>query len=512
MDSTGIDKLDALERPETPPQSTTTKSSLVSAFFARGPTHTSRSSTSTTSLTSSPLPRDSFDLYASRLGRVTEEPPEKGDIDGYTLVDCGCVSENGASYDQFFHCDRLHDFPGKASLEVYSLGEQLSSSVAPTSRTQAKRLRSDDHTPSTISNRLSRVSSSLQRRWRNRTGPGPQLSVITHIVAAGPRSESVASSRVVSPASSAISRYENGLPPSPVAASLAEALRVSTTDIHQSPHHEPDEPLQATTPLLPPAFSDLALAGSPLYDSPVQSPSIAPTQPFLNCPRHIESSTVTSLPSPPLSNKPSVVSMRQGSRTNTGATVANADIPPLCLIDEVNDPWAQSLGHANFSIHPEPYFPEHVDLESYQEFRANWDQARTNYTKHLARTIEHNGATSKVSKLTKEKWAAIDTKWKDYNESLTITLSPVLKKLSNSDSDMPDSQASTVLEKPPSHIVIPAIHDKGGKFPELGDSDIVGPMAVAPAKSPDLTTPPTTPTSPRRRHLLKFFTDMLKGT
>ncbi|RMZ77375.1 hypothetical protein DV737_g4398, partial [Chaetothyriales sp. CBS 132003] len=391
MDNSGIAKLDAPEGPEMPPQSTTTKSSLVGALFTRGPTHASRSSISTTSLASSPLPRDSFDLYTSRLGRVTEEPLEKGDLDGYTLVDCGCTSET-------------------------------------------------------------------------------------------------------------------------VAASLAEALRASAMDIHQSSHHEPEELLQATTPLLPPAFSDLSLQGSSLYDSPLQSPSIAPTQPFPSYPRNIESSTVTSLPSPPLSSKPSMVSMRQASRANTGATIANADIPPLRLIDEVNDPWAQSLGHANFSIQPEPYFPEHIDLSSYQEFRSNWDQARTNYTKHLARTIEHNGATSKVSKLTKEKWTAIDTKWKDYNESLTVTLSPVLKKISNSDSDKPDSQASTVLEKPPPNIVIPAIHDKGGKFPELGDGDIVGPMAVAPAKSPDLTTPPTTPTSPRRRHLFKFLTDMLKGT
>ncbi|RMD40873.1 hypothetical protein DV735_g4257, partial [Chaetothyriales sp. CBS 134920] len=475
---------------------------------------------------SSPLPRDSFDLYVSRLGRVTEEPVAKADMDGLTLIDCGCKGMHselsichydltdsglGVSHNQFFRCDKLHDCPGKTSGEVYSLGEQLSSSVAPTSRLQAKRLRSDDHTQSTLSNRLSRVSSSLHRRWRNRSGPGPQLSVITHIVAPGSRSESVVSSRVVSPASSAISRHDVGLPPSPIATSLAEALSGSAVEICPSPHGEREELVQASTPLLPPAFSELALQASPLFDSPLQSPSIAPTIPFPSYHRYVESSTITSLPSPPLSNKPSVVSIRQ-ARANTGATIANSDIPPLCLIDEGNDPWAQSLGHANFSIHPEPYLPEHVDLDSYQEFRANWDQARTNYAKHLARTIEHNGSTSKVSKLTQEKWAATDAQWKAYNKSLTVTLSPVLKKLSNSDSDMQDSQASTVLEKPPSHIVIPAIHDKGGKFPELGDGDIVGPMAVAPAKSPDLTTPPSTPTSHRRRQFFRFFTDILKGT
>ena len=224
------------------------------------------------------------------------------------------------------------------------------------------------------------------------------------------------------------------------------------------------------------------------------------------------------LPSPPLSTRPSVVSIRQRSRANTATALPMHDIPPLQLIAEADDHWAQSLGHANFNIHPEPYFPEYVDLASYTEFRANWDQARTNYAKHLARTIEHNGSTSKVSKLTEEKWAAVYCKWNNYNDSMTKLLAHVLKKLSDTDTDMEDSQASAVLEKPASRIIMPEIDDKCGKFPELGDGEIVGPMSVAPPRNiapksrMAFYTPPSSPTSPRKRTFFKFFSDILKGS
>ena len=334
----------------------------------------------------------------------------------------------------------------------------------------------------------------------------------------GSRSGSTTSSQIISPALSAVSRHESCLPPSPIAATLGEALHSIAIEIpQQQPAAESDEQGQATTPLLPPVFTELALQESPIH-SPLQSPSIAPTQAVFSSRQSMDAPATSGLPSPPLSKRPSVVSMHQRSRANTATASPIMDIPPLQLIDGANDPWAHSFCHANFNIHPEPYFPEHVDLASYTEFRANWDQARTNYSKHLARTIEHNGPTSKVSKLTEEKWSSVDGKWKNYHDSMTKILSPVLKKLSDSDTDMQNSQTSTLLEKPVSRIVLPEIDEKCGKFPALGDGDIVGPMAVAPprnliptAKSPTLLTPPGSPTSPRKRNFLKFLSDILKG-
>jgi hypothetical protein len=47
---------------------------------------------------------------------------------------------------------------------------------------------------------------------------------------------------------------------------------------------------------------------------------------------------------------------------------------------------------------------------------ADWDMAR-NYMKHV-RTGEHYGVTSKIYKLTEEKWADVDMQWKKNSELL----------------------------------------------------------------------------------------------
>lgn len=271
--------------------------------------------------------------------------------------------------------------------------------------------------------------------------------------------------------------------------------------------HLEDQP-QATTPLLPPVFTEHLLEDAPMQ-SPLQSPSIAPT-PAATGSRVLSDKTqvmaVAGLPSPPLSNKPSIVSMHQRSRTNT-ATATLAEIPPLQLASQ--DPWSHVLGHANFNIHPEPYIPEIFDVDSYTEFRSNWEAARRNYAKHLARTSEHYGSTSRVFKLTVEKWTSIDRSWKNFHDALEKVVGPQLKELKRiSDKTPEDSQqAKLQLEKPVSRIVMPEIDDKCGKFPELGDGDIVGPMEVAPPRSADMS-PNWSPTTPGKRSLFRFLSDM----
>ena len=399
-----------------------------------------------------------------------------------------------------------------AVLPEYSLGEQDEWDMS-SGQQRPKRQRSCDNA-SSVSNRLSSRFNSISRRWRNRSGASPQLSVVTHISAPVSRNGSAASSRIMSPALSAISRHESYLPPSPTRTNLddsfhgSDALSIPDT----RPLEDDEEAPLATTPLLPPVFSETVKKDSPVH-SPLQSPSIAPTQTPLDGRISMDGPALASLPSPPLSTKPSLVSIRQRSRANT-ATAANpiGEVPVLQMLDEHDDPWASQLGHADFSIHPEPYLPGVVDLDSYTEFRANWDQARTNYSKHLARTIEHYGSTSRVFRLTEEKWNSTDTIWKSHNQALSQMLAPSLSKKAEIDASTSDSYPTdAVLDKPITRIIIPDIERKSGKFPELGDGDIVGPMEVAPPRAASMirNSPQLSPLSPtRKRNLFKFLQDM----
>lgn len=338
----------------------------------------------------------------------------------------------------------------------------------------------------------------MSRRLKNRSATTPQLSIITHTAPAS-RAGSINSGPVLSPAMSAISKHESYLP-SPTQDSADVSVHSAFPDADEEMEDTSASLPQATTPLLPPVFTELSRNDEPIQ-SPLQSPSIAPTPNVMSSRTSLE---VNSLPSPPLSTKPSMISIRQRSRANT-ATAPIAEIPPLQLVDQ--DPWSAALGHANFSIHPEPYLPSIFDLESYAEFRSNWDHARRNYAKHLARTLEHYGSTSKVYKLTQEKWSTIDKSWKGYYEAMTTSLESQLKRASDRTSTG-SSQSSLPLEKPISRIVMPEIDDKCGKFPELGDGDIVGPMEVAPPRSA-ATSPGLTSCSPRKRTLFRFLHDML---
>jgi hypothetical protein len=74
--------------------------------------------------------------------------------------------------------------------------------------------------------------------------------------------------------------------------------------------------------------------------------------------------------------------------------------------------------------------------------------------------------------------------------------------------DSPDSMH--VLEQPVTRIIVPPF-DKSGKFPEIGDADIVGPMFVGPAKAVELQrrSPHSPPESPKKRTLRKYLHDIL---
>jgi hypothetical protein len=495
-------------------------SSPVTSVFSRG--HASKSSASSLSYTSSPNTRESLDLYGSKLDRVTEEQERDGQpqlaasgLDATSESQLPrelssqpadhVLADDYDHYGLYFSDVSDNAFPA-LDPDDYTLGDSSNPGPFPLEHRHFKRQRSADNPGLSLHKRLSSRLGSMSRRLKNRSVTGPRLSIITHSSTPASRSGSIGSGPVLSPAMSAISQHESYLP-SPQPDSMDESLyghgaflgedkEMTNTEVNMAP---------ATTPLLPPVSTEISREES--IQSPLQSPSIAPTPATINSRTSLD---INVLPSPPLSTRPSVISMRQRSRANT-ATAPIAEIPPLQLGSE--DPWSAVLGHANFNIHPEPCLPSVFNIDSYTEFRSNWDHARRNYAKHLARTNEHYGVTSRVYKLTEEKWATIDESWKKFHIAMLPTVEPQLKeakRASEQASSDESPQATLPLEKPISHIVMPEIDDKCGKFPEIGDGDIVGPMEVGPPRSA-ATSPTLSPTSPKKRPFLRYIQDVFRA-
>ncbi len=260
-------------------------------------------------------------------------------------------------------------------------------------------------------------------------------------------------------------------PPSPMRSSFGEREEdsIASIDVEKAKLENEEfdaERRLASTPLLPPVMRESSSINvvEPSIKSPLQSPAVADSpDPFLMANTPVGSPHLSKLPSPPLSTRPSVSSLH---RRRAEQILPSADIPPIVIADP-NDAWVNKLGHANFNIHPEPYVPVEFDLDACEQIRANWDLARGNYMKHLVRTGEHYGVTSKTYKLTVEKWAEVDAHWKR-NHDLTIT------KLSEKGISATALQETTAEQT----TKIPSLNGpcSDGKFPKLGDEDIVGPM------------------------------------
>ncbi|KAL9048444.1 MAG: hypothetical protein Q9162_007720 [Coniocarpon cinnabarinum] len=135
--------------------------------------------------------------------------------------------------------------------------------------------------------------------------------------------------------------------------------------------------------------------------------------------------------------------------------------PDLPMLAEPEDEWSESLGHANFFIQPKPYSPDHVSAEACNALLFDWEKARSEYSKHLARTTKHFGHSSKTYRLTEEKWAAIDATWRRNYDKMRAMASIV---------------GAMPLHSPvePAPVVrIPSLDDK---FPQLSDFEVVGAM------------------------------------
>jgi hypothetical protein len=285
------------------------------------------------------------------------------------------------------------------------------------------------------------------------------------------------------------------LPPTPTRTAFDDQLEdaylsIDTYKANSSRKEEGvvDREAKPTTPLLPPILTQIpAHIREVPYQSPLQSPSVAePELPSaFNSP--LPTPRIAGLPSPPLSSKPSIASFHHQRGIPTISP--SSEVPPM-LITDPNDHWADELGHANYSIEPQPYIPEEPNMAACKDLRANWDMARYNFQKHIARTGEHYGTSSKVFRLTEEKWAEIDATWKQ-NLELTwssvsdettevVTLSP---RVSDTPATELTPQPAPIAPMPAPLTKMPSLNGprSEGKFPKLGDDGIVGPMEQLPS-------------------------------
>ena len=223
--------------------------------------------------------------------------------------------------------------------------------------------------------------------------------------------------------------------------------------------YEPiDREALSSTPLLPPLMTNPAVQDVPLQ-SPLQSPTVAEPGSTLGTPAGTP--RLTGISSPPLSAKPSIASFQRSQPSNP---VTPVDLSPT-LSDKL-DEWAIRLGHANFVIYPEPYLPDEFTSEACRKLFTDWELARCNFLKHQVKTAEHYGVRSKTYKLTEQKWETLDAQWKSNHDVVATQLA----RLSG-------DPAPTIREPAPL-MKMPTINDpkSEGKFPKLGDEDIVGPM------------------------------------
>ena len=336
----------------------------------------------------------------------------------------------------------------------------------------AKRQRPDASPLSGLASKMGSRMPSFSRKWRSRKA-SPSVSI-------PPLSREASVSRANSIRALSISSATQP-PPTPAASVKPENEERSFGSFSQVQDDgvvEYEDQAKPSTPLLPPLMTDhLRRTEEENCQSPLVSPSVAePRGSELYSPSDVQS---PSYPSPPLSTKPSVASFHHRQYAMP-PLVPSSDIPPMHINDLPQDKWADTLGHANFVIHPKPYTPKLIDLETCKTLRADWDIARKNYAKHLMRVEENTGPTSKVHTLTQEKWTEIDATWKKIVDACVAQLN----EASIPGSPVMGDPVGRDLTKTPPLVKIPALNgpNSEGKFPRLGDEGIVGPMEVGPMR------------------------------
>jgi hypothetical protein len=325
---------------------------------------------------------------------------------------------------------------------------------------------SKERSSDSLASRMSRRFPSMSKRWKEQ----PTKSASNPSIRSAPASR--ASSLRLSGMKHALGTHsESRTPPfTPVDSAYYESNSARTSRIPSASAPidiqgvESGDPIShrdfASTPLLPPMMESNMESRRSQVHSPLQSPTIAEGDGTFT-PR--STPNLAGMPTPPLSTKASIASFR---RVGAEQNALTSDIPTMPLSDD-NDPWAARLGHANFHITPEPYFPDHCDVASCKRLLDDWEAARMDYMRQATPISEHYGPTSRTFKLAECKWAEIDSMWRANHELANVQAggsarSPVYQALAE----------TAPLPK------MPSLNDpqQPSKFPKIDDSEIVGPM------------------------------------
>ncbi|KAF2704767.1 hypothetical protein K504DRAFT_472098 [Pleomassaria siparia CBS 279.74] len=456
------------------------------------PSHASRGHlrypSSTSSLSSSPPVYDPVEAPNSsgKLPKLTEEPIEReDDFVGAIPCPCSCNAD---------YCDPIRSHTRRSiSDRNYDFTEDCFTSHDVESHA-SKRRRSAESSANSITSKIESRFPSFTRKLRDRKTSS----------SFGRSSRSATPSRVPSTRSSSITSsihqvqgYDltERFPPITAETSLerlddhvviSSPIDIAKANAFEIDVEQIDRERFATTPLLPPMLVKTRFDDTPV-ESPLQSPTVAEPENVFD-PTPTGTPPMRAYPTPPLSSKPSASSLRT---SRPGHVVPSSDIPPIMLFNQ-DDKWVSALGHANFTIQPEPYMPDKCDTASLRQLFADWEQARCNFTKHQVRTGEHHGVTSKVYLQTEQKWAEIDAVWKMNNDLATARAAAMGVAL-----------GPTSPSEPAPLCKMPTLNDPKsmGKFPKLGDEDIVGPMVQI--ASQVQVAPPS-----RKRAFFKLFSDM----
>ena len=365
---------------------------------------------------------------------------------------------------QFGECD--------SSCLNYDWTDISMNDVSPTKlRRSVKRRRSADTSLNSIVMRVGNHIPSLSSRWRDRksvvfvprqpttsSNSSRSSSLTGSVLTSLERREMILSS---TPRASVTEREEETDETTPITEAIEETLDGDPVDRKGL----------ASTPLLPPLLAPIRIKVDTPVQSPLQSPSIADS----GTPFNTATNRFSGIHSPALSTRPSVSSLHRG--TGHGQMKSSIELPPMMAVPP-SDEWAVKLGHANFTIYPEPYSPNVCERESCQKLFADWETARRNYNIHQVRTGEHFGVTSKTYRLTEAKWAAIEAQWKrSYDDALAKV------------AETNNAPAAPTPTEPAPLVKMPPLHNPKGveKFPELGDEDIVGPMVQLSKQAPRRT-------------------------
>ncbi|KAK5171280.1 uncharacterized protein LTR77_004424 [Saxophila tyrrhenica] len=321
-----------------------------------------------------------------------------------------------------------------------------------------KRSRSGETSRSTVGSRrrqrLRSISSSLFRERR------PTTSVTNHTVQSAPPTPGSSSrrpsiteylSRQLEPRRTISSSNRRTLSFSndtgePSFLERIESREAWETQLSSDPV---DREGNSSTPLLPPLLSSLRDPSDEALRSPLQSPSVATQSETAS----IYSPVPHGLLTPPLSAKPSFTSF---------------NVPPASTYAAPEkDYWAIKLGHANFDIEPRPYMPQQFTRESCRRLLKDWEAARVEYMRVIARVSEHYGPSSPTYSLTEEKWAEIDKAWRSNLDKANAEAE------ANGEIGVHQSLAETQpLAK------MPSLSDPNQptKFLNVDEANIVGPM------------------------------------